>query len=72
MAPFQPVALYGLEVPPGVLIPAAADFPATVSLSLESTISKAFMKGFGGDCRPGEHGAVVRLPSSSIEIAACG
>lgn len=32
--PMLPVALYGLEVPPGdILIPAAADFPATVSSS---------------------------------------
>jgi hypothetical protein len=33
MAP-QPVALYGLEVPPGLLVPAAAEFPASVSCAL--------------------------------------
>lgn len=33
----QPVALYGLEIPPGdVLIPASPDFPATVSIFLAS------------------------------------
>lgn len=34
MSPLLPVALYGLEVPPGdIMIPAAVDFPATVSIS---------------------------------------
>jgi FK506-binding nuclear protein len=35
MSSLLPVALYGLEVPPGeMMIPAAADFPATVSAVL--------------------------------------
>lgn len=34
MSGFQPVALFGLEVPPGeMLIPAASRFPASVSLA---------------------------------------
>lgn len=37
MSGFQPVALFGLEVPPGeMLIPAASRFPASVSLAPES------------------------------------
>lgn len=32
MSPLQPVALFGLEVPPGdILVPVAQNFPATVS-----------------------------------------
>ncbi|KAL2756840.1 hypothetical protein ACRALDRAFT_1049071 [Sodiomyces alcalophilus JCM 7366] len=31
---FQPVALYGLEVPPGVLVPAAPDFPASFRITM--------------------------------------
>ena len=35
MAPLMPVAVFGLEVPPGeILIPAASEFPAIVSLHL--------------------------------------
>ncbi|ROT39793.1 hypothetical protein SODALDRAFT_275229 [Sodiomyces alkalinus F11] len=33
MAP-QPVALYGLEIPPGVLVPAAPDFPASFHITM--------------------------------------
>ncbi|KAH6689049.1 FKBP-type peptidyl-prolyl cis-trans isomerase [Plectosphaerella plurivora] len=33
MAP-QPVALYGLEVPPGLLVPAAAEFPASFRITM--------------------------------------
>ncbi|KAJ9157272.1 Peptidylprolyl isomerase [Pleurostoma richardsiae] len=35
MAPLQPVALFGLEVPPGeVMVPVAAEFPATVRITM--------------------------------------
>lgn len=35
MSPLQPVALFGLEVPPGdILVPVSQSFPATVSLYL--------------------------------------
>lgn len=35
MSPLQPVALFGLEVPPGdILVPISQNFPATVSFSV--------------------------------------
>lgn len=46
MSPLQPVALFGLEVPPGdILVPVSQNFPATVSItsSLATCISVLYL-----------------------------
>jgi hypothetical protein len=52
MSGLLPVALYGLEVPAGeIMIPAAAEFPATVSGFYHPSVTIARRRVLGGGIR---------------------
>ncbi|KAK0631843.1 hypothetical protein B0T14DRAFT_502575 [Immersiella caudata] len=62
MSPLLPVALYGLEIPPGdILIPAAVDFPATIRITMAAIDPTAAPE-------TDSEGNVPSIPRSTLKI----
>ncbi|EOO02422.1 putative fkbp-type peptidyl-prolyl protein [Phaeoacremonium minimum UCRPA7] len=60
MSPLQPVALFGLEVPPGeVMIPVQQDFPATIRITMAAIDPTEEVE---------EDSEVPRLPRSTLKL----